>query len=57
MIMSIRPMATFRPHIPQLQGVTIMISSFEKHNSYNYNYKGHRLRVGAKVARQLADHD
>ena len=32
-------MATFRSHFPQLQGVMIMImiSSFEKHNNYNYN--------------------
>ena len=63
-------MATSRSHFPQLQGVMIMISSFENHNNYNdkqpsmtahykynNNYKGHRLRVRPKAPRQLADHD
>ena len=53
---SIRPMATFRSHFPQLQGAMIMTGGFEKHNDNNYNYKGHRLRVGAKAPRQLDDH-
>ena len=34
-----------------------IIGSFEKHTNCNYNYKGHRLRVGAQAPRQLADHD
>ena len=33
-----------------------MTGGFEKHNDNNYNYKGHRLRVGAKAPRQLDDH-
>ena len=47
LINSIRPIATFRSRLPQ------GVSSFEKHN--NYNYKGHRSRV--KARRQLTDHD